>query len=247
MVVACALLPPAPGEDVSVALALVNSLITGPASEVDQLAAPVEVARWIQSRDLGSVTAAQVSVADVIALAGLRAAIRELFTAAADEREPDVSAVSRVNADARLVLGAPALQWTAGPPVQRWQAQRPDTAANALALIARDAIEIVCGPLGPVIHHCEAHGCVRMFFRTHRRRRWCSNTCGDRVRVARHYLAHKALARKPGKQARSAGESDLDAMDLADLGVVLDDPGPAIPDHPLIRHAVADGDRLSVE
>jgi predicted RNA-binding Zn ribbon-like protein len=193
-------LPPAPGEDVSVALALVNSLAAGPAGQSDQLATPVEIARWIRSCGLGSVTAVHVSDEDVAALAELRTAVRELFTAAADEREPDLTAVSLVNADARLVLGAPALRWLAGPPQQRWQAERPDTAANALALIARDAIEIVCGPFGPVIHHCEAHGCDRMFFRTHGRRRWCSNTCGDRVRVARHYLARKA--RRPAKASQ---------------------------------------------
>jgi predicted RNA-binding Zn ribbon-like protein len=190
-------LPPAPGEDVSVALALVNSLTTGPAGRLDQLETPAGVARWMRAGGLGSVTSAHVSPADVAGVAELRAAIRELFTASADEREPDVTAVSRVNADARLVLGAPALRWSAGPPQQRWQAEQPDTAANALALIARDAIEIVCGPLGPVIHHCEAHGCSRIFFRTHGRRRWCSNTCGDRVRVARHYLARKARKARP--------------------------------------------------
>jgi predicted RNA-binding Zn ribbon-like protein len=189
-------LPPAPGEDISVALALVNSLGGGPGGPLDQLATPTEVARWMRSSGLGSVTSAHVSPADIAALAELRDAIRELFTASADEREPDVTAVSLVNADARLVLGAPALRWLAGPPQQRWQAEQPDTAANALALIARDAIEIVCGPLGPVIHHCEAHGCARIFFRTHGRRRWCSNTCGDRVRVARHYLARKGRLAK---------------------------------------------------
>jgi predicted RNA-binding Zn ribbon-like protein len=193
-------LPPAPGEDVSVALALVNSLTTGPAGPADQLATPVEIARWIRASGLGSVTAAHVSPADVAALAELRSAVRELFTAAADEREPDLNAVSLINADARLVLGAPALRWSAGPPQQRWQAEQPDTAANALALIARDAIEIVTGPLGPVIHPCEAHGCARIFFRTHGRRRWCSNTCGDRVRVARHYLARKARPAKASQQ-----------------------------------------------
>jgi predicted RNA-binding Zn ribbon-like protein len=196
-------LPPAPGEDISVALALVNSLTAGPAGTADQLATPADIARWFRTSGLGSVTAAHVSPADIGALTELRAAIRELFAAAADEREPDVSAVSLINADARLVLGAPALRWSAGPPQQRWQAERPDTAANALALIARDAIEIVCGPLGPVIHHCEAHGCARIFFRTHGRRRWCSNTCGDRVRVARHYLARKARPAKAAQQAAS--------------------------------------------
>jgi predicted RNA-binding Zn ribbon-like protein len=178
----------------------VNSLTAGPAAEVDHLATQEDVARWVRSRGLGSVTTTQVGPDDVRALADLRAAIRELFTAAADEREPDPAAVSRVNADARLVLGAPALRWSGGAPQQRWQAEQPDTAANARALIARDAIDIVCGPLGPVIHHCEAHGCARIFFRTHGRRRWCSNTCGDRVRVARHYLARKARPRAASGQ-----------------------------------------------
>ena len=39
-----AALPPAPGEDVSVALALVNSLTAGAAGGSDQLATPVEIA-----------------------------------------------------------------------------------------------------------------------------------------------------------------------------------------------------------
>jgi predicted RNA-binding Zn ribbon-like protein len=58
-----------------------------------------------------------------------------------------------------------------------------------------------------VIHHCEAHGCARIFFRTHGRRRWCSNTCGDRVRVARHYLARKGrLAKASPPVAQQAAQ-----------------------------------------
>lgn len=184
---------PAPGEAGSVALALANTVLAG---EVDQLAGPGEVAAWAAGHGLG--TLAAVAVADLAALASLRAAIRELFTAAADGRAPDAAALSEVNAAARLALGAPVLLWAAAPQLD-WQAEHPGTVANALARIARDAIEVLCGPSGQVIHQCEAHGCDRLFFRTHGRRRWCSNACGDRVRVARHYRVRKARLRPPGR------------------------------------------------
>ena len=38
---------------------------------------------------------------------------------------------------------------------------------------------------------CHGPGCVLYFFRTHGRREWCSATCGNRARVARHYKRHK--------------------------------------------------------
>ena len=57
----------------------------------------------------------------------------------------------------------------------------------ALAAIAQDAIATLIGETGPGLRACEAHGCIRLFIQEHARRRWCSTTCGDRVRVARHY------------------------------------------------------------
>lgn len=183
--------PPAPGEAESVALALANTVLAG---EVDQLAGPDEVAAWAAGHGLGTLPA--IAVADLAALAALRAAVRELFTAAAEGRDPDAAALSEVNAAARLAFGAPVLLWATAPRLD-WQAEHPDTVANALARIARDAIEVLCGPNGQVIHQCEAHGCDRLFFRTHGRRRWCSNACGDRVRVARYYKVRKARLRPP--------------------------------------------------
>jgi predicted RNA-binding Zn ribbon-like protein len=55
-----------------------------------------------------------------------------------------------------------------------------------MASLARDAIDVVSSDLGRLVRPCEAHGCVRFFLREHARRRWCSTTCGDRVRAARH-------------------------------------------------------------
>jgi len=75
----------------------------------------------------------------------------------------------------------------------------------ALAAIATDAIKVATGPRGQLLHRCEAHGCIRIFLREHARRRWCSNTCGDRVRAARH---------------NTDGRGDATAADVAELVIV---------------------------
>jgi len=71
--------------------------------------------------------------------------------------------------------------------VRTWTTVSPGTFSEALATVAADAIDVVCGYRAPMLRRCEAHGCRRLFFREHARRRWCSTTCGDRVRAARHY------------------------------------------------------------
>jgi predicted RNA-binding Zn ribbon-like protein len=181
----------APGEAESVALALVNAAPGGPGDDEGPLSGPEGAAGWLAGRDLGPVPAAGIGLDGVAALADLRAAIRALFTATADRDEPDPAVVGQVNAVAGLAPGVLVLEWSDGWQ-QRWAAADPGTLGHALALIARDAIEVVCGPNGGLLHRCEAHGCERLFFRTHGRRRWCSNACGDRVRVARHYRLRKA-------------------------------------------------------
>lgn len=51
-------------------------------------------------------------------------------------------------------------------------------------------------PLGA----CLAPGCVLYFLRDHPRRQWCSASCGNRARVARHYARHHAPS-SPGAAA----------------------------------------------
>jgi predicted RNA-binding Zn ribbon-like protein len=41
---------------------------------------------------------------------------------------------------------------------------------------------------------CHGPGCVLYFVRNHPRRAWCSSTCGNRARVARHYRRSKGPA-----------------------------------------------------
>jgi predicted RNA-binding Zn ribbon-like protein len=171
---------PAPGEDTSVALALVNTWHADPSGLVDDL-----TPAWLSARSLASVP--RLGAADLIGLVGLRNAIRELFTALADHREPAADAVTQVNDCARRRPTSPQLAWPPEGPRRQWSVDGSGSVDEAMAALARDAIDVVCGDRAPTIRRCAAHGCVRIFFRAHARRQWCSTTCGDRVRAARHY------------------------------------------------------------
>ncbi|WP_103354139.1 ABATE domain-containing protein [Amycolatopsis sp. CA-128772] len=170
----------APGEDRSPALALVNTRRLTAAGPVDDLATPDDAASWLSGRGLAVAGSAELG-----RLTDLRVAVRELLAALAEGRTPAEDAVEVVNAAARADAAAPQLVWDAGPE-RMWSPARPGSVEAAVAALARDAIEVVGGELGPLVRPCEAHGCVRYFLREHARRRWCSTTCGDRVRAARH-------------------------------------------------------------
>ncbi|WP_410572213.1 CGNR zinc finger domain-containing protein [Amycolatopsis sp. cmx-4-61] len=169
----------APGEDRSPALALVNTRRLTPAGETDDLAAPAGAAAWLREHGLA------VADVDLRRLTDLRAAVRELLATLTQGGHPAATAVETVNAAAQADAAAPRLTWEDGPS-REWHSTRPGSFDAALAALARDAIEVVTGELGSLVRPCEAHGCVRYYFREHARRRWCSTTCGDRVRAARH-------------------------------------------------------------
>jgi predicted RNA-binding Zn ribbon-like protein len=56
-----------------------------------------------------------------------------------------------------------------------------------LAELARDAMDLLTGPTAAKLRACHAPRCVLYFVKTHPRREWCSETCGNRARAARHY------------------------------------------------------------
>ena len=75
------------------------------------------------------------------------------------------------------------------------------TAAALVASVARDAVDLLGGPLAHRIRECSAQDCALLFLDTSRagRRRWCSMaTCGARAKMAAY------RARLP----RSARERD---------------------------------------
>lgn len=98
-------------------------------------------------------------------------------------------------------------RWAARPPLapwladdgrtMTWVADRP--VAAALATIARDAAELLSGPLATRVRECAAPDCALLFVDTSRpgRRRWCSMAgCGNRVKTA----AYRRRSNGSGKE-----------------------------------------------
>jgi predicted RNA-binding Zn ribbon-like protein len=181
---------PAPGEDISAALALINTEVEPRGEKVDLLPDGRTLAAWLRAHGLTRNRAASIADADLDRMRELRAAIRAAFTARAAGRRPSHAAMKAINLAAAQVASTPRLRWIDSKPAQEtvWAAEARPTDV-AFAKIAADAISTLLGDRGDRLRLCEAHGCNRMFIADHRRRRWCSRTCGDRVRVARH--SHK--------------------------------------------------------
>lgn len=64
---------------------------------------------------------------------------------------------------------------------------RPATMAEALARVARQAVEHLTGPVAETLRTCADEDCSMVFTDPNGRRRWCSaETCGVRNRVRAH-------------------------------------------------------------
>ena len=146
-----------------------------------ELASAAELSAWLHamSGDVGE-EADQLSLR-LPEFVDLRSLVRELLAAAAEDRPLPAVAVGRLNeASARVprvarleddgVVMAPV---GAGP------------APRMLARIAWSAIDLLGGPQRDRIRRCGA--CGRYFVATRPDRVWCSDRCGNRIRVARHH------------------------------------------------------------
>ncbi len=180
-----------PGEDHSPALALVNSLHASPAGTVDHLADTGALDDWLLDRGLLTEHASP----DHDAVAGfhaLRTATRALLLARIEHRSPPGAAVRTINTAASTTPGTPILVWADGtPPAHAWNATPGSTPLDrALSAIGADAIELLCGERGDRLIACDGPRCVRIVLKDHPRRKWCSSTCGQRIRAARYYQRH---------------------------------------------------------
>jgi predicted RNA-binding Zn ribbon-like protein len=71
----------------------------------------------------------------------------------------------------------------------------------ALSDIAEQAVDLFTGPERAQLRACHAPTCVLFFIRNHPRREWCSGSCGNRARVARHYRRHHSDADTPSSRS----------------------------------------------
>ena len=154
--------------------------VVRPGEELDGLATEVDLERWLElERD----RVGESPRVDLQEFRQLRDAVRRLMTAAAQGDELPAPAVATVN---RASRAAPRFaQLRDGTAVDESRART--RADDVLGAIATSAIELLGGPDRGLIRVCGAPRCGLYFLADRERRQWCSPSCGNRARVARHY------------------------------------------------------------
>jgi predicted RNA-binding Zn ribbon-like protein len=169
------------------ALDLANTVAVDKGVEHDLLAPAGDYQRWAQaaaqSPELTADEAAAIAAARP-RLLGLRAPIRAVLHATATDQPLPGAAVAALNAASRA-----AARWPELSDGQIQQHALGDAVQRLLAHYARSTMEIAAGGSAK-LRICGAPSCG-MFYRPRRpQQRWCSEPCGNRARVARHYHAH---------------------------------------------------------
>lgn len=152
-----------------------------PSGGPELVADPAGLERWL-AHVLG-VPGVRSRPRDVAAAQRLRAAVLELARARAERRPLGEQDVQTVNAFAAAAPPVPELT-TDGT-----VAPATPSATAALSAIARDAIDLLTGPLGHRIRVCAAQDCELLFVDASHpgTRRWCSmQRCGNLTKLRTH-------------------------------------------------------------
>jgi predicted RNA-binding Zn ribbon-like protein len=157
----------------------------------DLLQSPRELGAWLDARGLSG-PELTLRLAD---FRRLRGAIRGALAATVEDRPLPADAVEALNAAS---AASPTHRRLAVDPVRVDQDEDGPPATRVIAAIARSAIEILGGPDRDRLRVCPAPGCGRFFLASRPDRTWCSPSCGNRVRVARH---HERRRRPPTLRA----------------------------------------------
>lgn len=164
----------------------------------DALTSRGDLAGWLAATGLVT-TGNKVSQDDLAGFRGLRDALRRLAALVTEDPRPAAAsaiadaavAVAVLNAAASAVNPAPPRLQLLGHALHRDTAPPGPPGTAARAALAAEAIELLTGQASPRLRACQAPGCVLYFVKDHPRREWCSTTCGNRARAARHYHRHR--------------------------------------------------------
>jgi predicted RNA-binding Zn ribbon-like protein len=178
---------------------LANTVAVDKGVAHDLLAAAGDYQRWAQaaaqSPELTPDEAAAIAFARPRLLA-LREHIRAVLHATAADQPLPGAAVTALNTASRAAAQWPEL----GHDRQMEQHALGNAVQRLLAHYARSTMDIAAGGSAK-LRVCGAPSCG-MFYRPRRRQQhWCSEPCGNRARVARHYRAsHKASSPSPQRR-----------------------------------------------
>lgn len=161
-------------------------IVVRPGEELDGLATETQLARWLElERDrLGPAPDAGARIGD---FRRLRDALRRLLGAAADGLDLPVADVAVVNAAS---AAAPRVVQLRDAAVVESRVGSPEDAI--LGAIAASAVELLGRPDRHLVRVCDAPSCGLYFLAARERQQWCTPSCGNRARVARHYARRVA-------------------------------------------------------
>ncbi len=178
------------GEPLS--LDLVNTRVRRGGVDVDLLDTSPALAAWLAAEANRLPWSGTTGAADLQAVRALRDTLAALLCARRDGLRPAPTALQRINAALATPASISRLVWASTGP----RLAPPAAALKRAALLhalAVDAVELLTGPDAQLLHICEHPDCVLQFVARNPRRRWCSaSACGNRARVARHYLRQRA-------------------------------------------------------
>jgi predicted RNA-binding Zn ribbon-like protein len=123
---------------------------------------------------------------------GLRSVLHAIFSALAQDAEPDPFALSRLRfAYAQAVAAGTLVRGEDGAFTLDWSPEEPRRVRFA---VAADAVALLADPARIArLHRCPGRDCGWVFLDTSGRRRWCSmQTCGSREKMRRMYARRRA-------------------------------------------------------
>src|SRR5262245_18129921 len=162
----------------TVSLQLVSTGGEAERAVFETLHTPDDLVRWLAGSPLAVDPAtAEVSDDDLAAAKRLREALWEITTRRARGAQVPATYLSTLNEAAAVPPLVPA---GAAAATRRWAA--PATGPAICSTLARDAIDLLTGPVADRIRQCAGDTCALVFVDTSRpgRCRWCSMTrCGN--------------------------------------------------------------------
>ena len=152
-------------------------------------ASPAAFERWLMSTGMtaGPIEGLGLRFGEVRALA---AAVRDVLGAVADAQVPPAGSTARLNGASAAVPFAPALRIEGDRGVLVDDPPTPRRPAEVLAALARSVIRFVGSANAERLRRCPA--CGDLYVASRPDRVWCSASCGNRARVARHHARRRA-------------------------------------------------------
>jgi predicted RNA-binding Zn ribbon-like protein len=177
---------------VPLSLDLVNTRVRKGGVDVDLLDGPSALTVWLAAEAGRQPWDGTATATDLRVVRLMRDAIAELLAAMRTRVPPRQRALQTVNAALSSSTTSIRLVWT--PTGPRAKARSATLGRDALLhALAVDAVSILTGPQAKLLRRCAHPECVLQFLARNPRRLWCSAAvCGNRTRVARHYLRQQA-------------------------------------------------------